>query len=143
MRGDKVRRRQSTETLCCFTQPHPFVSALANCVCLFTEWLDLAEKNVHLFLVFVSLAASDFLHPCVSLLLSFSIHLLYVKVSFFGPPTHNSRVFWLITLGIFPCLNTLPLRRVFLDPRRAAQETVTLIMPVIGFTDAGAVIYMR
>lgn len=118
MRGDKVRRRQSTETLCCFTPPHPLCVLTANVVCLFTKWLDLAGRNVHSFpflrrlllclsLWFFSIHVSLFfislsLSICPSVYVSFSLVLplktpdLTLKVLFFF------FFFWLITLGIFP-----------------------------------------
>lgn len=155
MRGDKVRRRQSTETLCCFTPTHPLCVCAANVVCLFTEWLDLAGRNVHSFPFLLRLLM------CLSLWF-FSIHVSLffislslpicpsVYVSFFSlvlpleTPDLTLKVFWLITLGIFPLrLNALPQQRALPRSLRAAQERVTLIIPVIGFSNAEAVIYMR
>lgn len=112
MRGDKVRRRQSTETLCCFTPPHPLCVCAANVVCLFTEWLDLAGRNVHSFpflpRLLTCLSLWFFLHPRVSLLhLSLCPFCLSMCLLLLVHPLKNSRfnseeVFWLITLGIFP-----------------------------------------
>lgn len=154
MRGDKVRRRQSTETLCCFTPRRPLCVCAAHVVCLFTEWLDLTGRNVD------SLPFLLRLLLCLPLWF-FSIHvsLFFISLSspylplclcvfFFGPPTQNSRFnsegFLVNHTWNLPRVWTLfPRQRVLPRSQRAARETVTLIIPVIGFSSAEAVIYMR
>lgn len=153
MRGDKVRRRQSTETLCCFTPPHPLCVCAANAVCLPSGLTSLGGMftRFRFFRVSFCVRLSDFLHPCVSLLhLSFSIcPSAYVSFSLVLPlktPDLTLKVFffWLITLGIFPAFERSFLCvRVIPRSLSVMQERVTLIILVIGFSNAEAVIYMR
>lgn len=122
MRGDKVRRRQSTETLCCFTPPHPLRVCAANVVCLLSGLTSLGGMFTRFLFFRVSFCVclSDFSPSmCLCLLhLPFSIcPSVYVSVSLVLPlktPDLTLRVFfffllgifflffWLITLGIFP-----------------------------------------
>lgn len=122
MWGDKVRRRQSTEALCCFTPPSPPLSSVraSIVVCLFTEWLDLTRRNVHLFPLLLRLLLQSVLLP-----LLFSIHVsplssislpvclplcLCVFFSLVLPlrtPDLTLEAFRLITLGIFLAFWTL------------------------------------
>lgn len=113
MRGDKVRRRQSTETLCCFTPAHPLCVCAANVVCLFTECLDLAGRNVHLFpfLLRLLLLLPLWFPPSMCLFFASSPFLflsaplsmcLFLWSSHSKTPDLTPKVFWLITLGIFP-----------------------------------------
>lgn len=122
MRGDKVRRRQSTETLCCFTPRRPLCVCAANVVCLFTEWLDLAGRNVDSFpfLVRLLLFASLIFSIHVSLVfISLSLRTcpsVYVSSSLVLPlktPDLTPKVFRLITLGIFPAFERSFLGSVF------------------------------
>lgn len=111
MRGDKVRRRQSTETLCCFTPPHPLCVCAANVVCLPSGLTSLGGMFTRFLFFCVSFCVrlSDFLHPCVFLLhLSFcpSVYVSFSLVLPLRTPDLTLEVFvfffWLITLGIFP-----------------------------------------
>lgn len=85
----------------------------------------------------------------ISLFFFFSLYLpLCLCVFSFGPPTQDSRFnsegflvnhTWNLPLS----LNALPRQRVLPRSVRAVQERVPLIIPVIGFSNAEAVIYMR
>lgn len=156
MRGDKVRRRQSTETLCCFTPPHPLCVCAANAVCLPCGLTSLGGMftRFRFFCVSFCVCLCDFLHPCVSLLrLSFSVcPSAYVSFSLVLPlktPDLTLKdffffVLFLITLGIFPAFERSFLcMRVIPRSLSVMQERVTLIILVIGFSNAEAVIYMR
>lgn len=154
MRGDKVRRRQSTETLCCFTPPHPLCVCAANVVCLPSGLTSLGGMFTRFLFFCVSFCVrlSDFLHPCVFLLhLSFcpSVYVSFSLVLPLRTPDLTLEVFLCFFFLVnhtwnLPCVWTLfPWRRVVPRSLRVMQERVTLIIPVIGFSNAEAVIYMR
>lgn len=151
MWGDKVRRRQSTEALCCFTPPSPPLSSCARLYhCLFVyrvAWPHSEECSLVSFASAspsaICVAPSALLHPCVSPIFHLSPCLsapLPMCLFLFGPPTQNSR----FNSGGFSVNHTWNLPR-FLNASSSAnallldlllgcrRDCALIIPPVIGF----------